>query len=74
MQAQVVKSSAETCYTGLTIQQLLDAVSRQKRMSVRTLYANITTLGIKPLGARQIPQLYPPDTAQRILARYGLTR
>lgn len=58
--------------SGMTVEQMLEEVADVKPMHRKTLYNNIRALGIKPIGARQIPQLYPPDTAQKILARYGL--
>lgn len=55
-----------------TIDQITETVGKVKPLSRVSIYANLKALGIKPLGARQIPQLYPPDTATRILQRYGL--
>lgn len=60
--------------SGITVEQMLDEVAVVKPMHRKTLYNNIRALGIKPIGVRQIPQLYPPDTAKKILKRYGFTR
>ena len=57
---------------GITVERMLDEVATVKPMHRKILYNNIRALGIKPIGARQHPQLYPGDTAQKILARYDL--
>ena len=57
----------------LTVEQICAAVSEFKPVTRVTVYRNFQALGIKPVSeARQIPQLYPADTATRILQRYGL--
>ena len=55
----------------MTIQIMLEKLKPFKPMSRETLYANLRRLKIKPLGARQIPQRYPDDSADRILIRLG---
>ena len=62
----------ENSLNAVTVEQVCQAVAKLKPVTRATLYRNFQALGIKPLGVRQIPQLYPPDTAQRILRRYGL--
>ena len=58
---------------GMTVPQIVETVSRFKRVSRRTIYDNFRALGIKPIAeVQQHPQLYPPDSANRILKRYGL--
>lgn len=57
----------------LTVDQIVDEVSTVKPMSKRTVYLNISRLGVRPIAeVQQHPQLYPGDTAARILKRYGL--
>jgi hypothetical protein len=56
----------------VTVTQIMVALQPYRPMSLPTLYKHIKALKIKPLGVRQSPQIYPADTAQRILARYGL--
>jgi hypothetical protein len=62
------------CAKPVTLNQILMALHEAgKPVSVRTVYLNLKTLGVKPISnVQQHPQLYPPDAAQRILARYGL--
>lgn len=57
----------------MTVTEILERLRPVKPMSRQTLYANLRRLRIKPIGARQIPQLYPHDTADKILKRLGLT-
>jgi hypothetical protein len=57
----------------LTVEEIIEELSTLKPMSRRNVYENFRVLGIKPVAeVQQRPQLYPPDTAQKILARYGL--
>ncbi len=56
-----------------TVPEVLAEVGRHKRISRVTLYNYFRKLGINPIGEiRQIPQLYPADTAKRILTGLGL--
>ena len=57
-----------------TIPDVLATLKRHKPMSRETLYCYLRKLGIKPIGAlRQRPQLYPADTAKRVLSGLGLS-
>lgn len=57
----------------MTITQILLELLPYREMSHSTLYKHLHALRIKPLGkVRQSPQLYPPDTAQRVLSRLGV--
>ena len=56
-----------------TFTDVFGEVKKQKRVSRRTLYNYFRKLEIKPVGElRQCPQLYPPDTAKKILKGLGL--
>ena len=55
----------------VTVYEVREELKQYKPLSRESIYTNIRALGIKPVGARQRPQLYPPDTAARILKRYG---
>lgn len=43
-----------------------------KSLNRSGLYLHLNKLGIEPIGCRQRPQLYPADTAERVLAHFGL--
>ena len=48
------------------------SVSEFKPLTRVSIYRQMKILGIKPIGeVEQHPQLYPPDTAEKILHRYG---
>lgn len=55
----------------MTITEILEAVAPFRRISRETLYVHLRALKVKPIGVRQCPQHYPPDTAQRVLRRLG---
>jgi hypothetical protein len=55
----------------LTIAEVLDVMKEHKPVCREMLYNYLRRLGIKPIGARQRPQLYPPDTAKKILTHLG---
>lgn len=56
-----------------TITDVLGEMKKHKRVSRTTLYSYLSKLSIKPVGEiRQRPQLYPPDTAKKILKGLGL--
>ena len=56
-----------------TFTDVLGEVQKRKRVSRGTLYNYLRKLAIKPVGIiRQSPQLYPPDTAKKILKGLGL--
>jgi hypothetical protein len=56
-----------------TIPEVLKQVSKRKPMTRESMYLHIRALKIRPIGeVRQIPQLYPADTAAKILKRLGL--
>ena len=58
----------------MTINEITKTVTKAKgAIRRRQIYRYIAALDIKPLGCRQRPQIYPPDTANRILAHLGLT-
>jgi len=54
-----------------TFAEVCADVARVHPLGARTLRADIKLLGIKPVGRRQRPNLYPTDTAARILAARG---
>ena len=55
------------------ITDVLAEVRKHKRISERTLFLYFRKMHIKPVGViRQRPQLYPPDTAKKILKGLGL--
>ena len=58
----------------MTLTEIIVAVSPFKPMSRETLYTHFRALNIKPLGARQCPQHYPDNTAERVLLRLGFTK
>ena len=55
-----------------TITAILLELHKHKTCSRMQLYRYIDQLKIEPAGARQRPQLYPDDTAGRILTHLGL--
>jgi hypothetical protein len=58
----------------MTVTQILLAIAPKKPMTRETLYTHLRALRIKPVSrVRQIPQLYPEDTADRVLKRLGFT-
>jgi hypothetical protein len=58
----------------MTTKQTLQALAAGgKIISLGRLYVYLNRLGIKPAGANQRPQQYPPDTAERILAHLGFS-
>jgi len=56
----------------MTLSQITKAVNAVKPVSRPQLFRYIKAAGIEPLGARQRPQQYPPDSADRILDHLGL--
>src|SRR5216117_1225365 len=56
---------------GMTIREVLRVLEPIKPMTTTALYKHLRALKIKPIGARQVPQRYPDDTAKRILIRLG---
>lgn len=58
----------------ITLEDVRAAVAANgKAVSARQLLRYFTALGIKPEGARQRPQIYPPDATDRVLEYLGLT-
>jgi hypothetical protein len=55
-----------------TTQEVFVQVAERKPMSYATLYKHLQALRIRPLGVRQSPQIYPANTANRILRRLGI--
>ena len=56
----------------MTPSQILLALRKGgKRCSQPQLYRYFSMFGIKPAGIRQRPQIYPADTAERILVHLG---
>lgn len=55
----------------MTVTEIHKKVARFKPMARATLYNYLREMQIKPLGARQIPQRYPDDAADRVLLRLG---
>lgn len=58
----------------MTIREILRALEPRKPMTATALYTHLRALKIKPMGARQIPQRYPDDTAKRILIHLGFRK
>jgi hypothetical protein len=56
-----------------TFDDVYKAVSGIAGLSVRTIRQDLKDLGIEHVGRKQRPQLYPADTAARILAARGHT-
>jgi len=57
----------------MTSQETLQILKKGgKSIGLTRFYHFLNELSIKPVGARQRPQHYPPDTANRILAHLGL--
>ena len=54
-----------------TIDQILLEVRQVKTCSRPHLYRYLKKLKIKPAGANQRPQRYPPEAAERILTHLG---
>jgi hypothetical protein len=54
-----------------TIQTILSELNQVKPCTRQNLYVYLGRLNIKPLGVRQRPQNYPPDTAARVLHHLG---
>lgn len=66
----------DTCdvMNAITIQEIAGICAEAGRPFSRTgLLRHLDTLGISPIGARQRPQRYPADTADKVLAHLGLT-
>ena len=55
-----------------TVEAILAEIHEYKTCSKQQLYRYFAAFHIEPIGARQRPQLYPNDTAQRILAKFGI--
>lgn len=56
-----------------TIKTILSEINQVKQCGRAMLYIYLRDLNIKPLGqAKQRPQVYPPDTANRILTHLGI--
>ena len=56
----------------MTTKQTLQALRRAgKPIQKSRLYLLLADLSINPVGARQRPQIYPADTAERILVHLG---
>ena len=59
----------------MTVNEIRTELEKQgKRVSRWSLYQYFGKFKIKPAGARQCPQQFPPDSAQRILVKLGLTK
>ena len=54
-----------------TLKEVLGEVHKHRSFTKEGLYPHLHRLGIKPIGARQRPQLYPADTAKKILHHLG---
>jgi hypothetical protein len=55
----------------MTASEIREKVSQQKPVSRPQLYRYIKALNITPIGARQKPQRFPDDAADRILIHLG---
>lgn len=59
----------------MTLQDILEAVCKHKQVKRPTLYEYMRVCRIKPIGARQRPQNFPEDSAERIIKHLnGSTR
>ncbi len=56
----------------MTIEQITQTVAAVKPASRRQVVRYLNALEISPVGARQRPQNYPDDAANRILKHLGL--
>ena len=58
----------------MTTAQILKAVRKGgKQIAIAHFYNLAPKLGIRPAGARQRPQQYPADSAERLLIHFGLS-
>ena len=56
-----------------TVEEIREAVREHKPMSVPTLYKYLHACRIRPVSkVRQIPQLYPANSAKKILNLLGI--
>lgn len=55
-----------------TTSAILAKIREHKTCSIAQLYRYFAAFHIAPIGVRQRPQLYPDDTAERILQNLGL--
>ena len=55
----------------MTVYEILRKVSEEKPVSRTQIYHYFKALKIKPLGARQKPQRFPDDAADKILLHLG---
>jgi hypothetical protein len=53
------------------VKEILAEVRKHKNCSRPSLLAYIKHVGIEPIGRRQRPQLYPDDTADRVIKWLG---
>lgn len=59
----------------MTIPQILQRVRRRKSMTRETLYTYLRRAKVRPISRfRQIPQQYPDDAADRVLATLGFIK
>jgi len=65
-------SSTLLTHAPLTVQEIVRRVSFQKQISDKTFWRLKSELGLSPIGARQRPALYPPQTVDAILNHFGL--
>lgn len=54
-----------------TVDGILAEIRKYKPCSHAQLYRYLAAFNIEPQGVRQRPQLYPDDTAKRILTNLG---
>lgn len=58
----------------MTVQEIHRLVCRHKPVSRNQLYVYFKACSIKPIGARQTPQRYPEDSADKIIEYLGFPK
>jgi hypothetical protein len=67
------KSSPQTSRNYATLNDILVEMARYRLLHPVTISKHLRALKIRPLGeVRQCPQIYPADSACRILKRLGI--
>lgn len=68
-----IDTSWNTCHNldCMTVQQIHKKLSRHKKVSRNQLYTYFKACQIEPIGARQKPQRYPEDAADKIITYLG---
>jgi hypothetical protein len=57
--------------TDMTVREIHESVNQFKEVSRSQLYNYFSALKIEPIGARQRPQRFPDNSANRVLVHLG---